>query len=357
MRFFPELQQSLGDAAGAQEAVDTVAAQARQQTLDYQRGAARHFLNAEPPQAVQAALSSKNPVADFNELSRIVSADPDAKAGLKRAVADYVTQRIIGNTEAGTSGIRMMKSDAFQSFLQRNEPALKAVFSPDEMQSIANIAADLQRSNRSLLSSKIPGQSNTAQDLHATGGIGGKLSVLSQYLGHGIAGLAGYLIGGVHGAIEGSGGYAMAKGAFDAMKRSGIERTDQLLTEALLNPELAKTLLMRASPANRPLVAQRLGSQLGTLAGVSGAEAAENGNRPRSQASGALPAAVAQPVPNSNPGQMTPTLALKPGGAVALSTLAQILARSKASATDRAAPQFNPLAAILARGSYVPASP
>jgi hypothetical protein len=34
----------------------------------------------------------------------------------------------------------------------------------------------------------------------------------SGYLGHGITGLAGYLLGGVHGAIEGSGAYAMGKG-------------------------------------------------------------------------------------------------------------------------------------------------
>lgn len=95
---------------------------------------------------------------------------------------------------------------------------------------------------------------------------GGKLSVLTQYLGHGIAGLTGYLLGGVHGAIEGTGRYTIAKGAVDALRPADIERTDQLLTEALLNPELARTLLMKATPANRPFVAQRLGSQLGTLA-------------------------------------------------------------------------------------------
>ena len=48
LRSFPELRQTLGDAAQAQSAVDTVAAQARQQTLEFQRGTARHFLNAEP---------------------------------------------------------------------------------------------------------------------------------------------------------------------------------------------------------------------------------------------------------------------------------------------------------------------
>ena len=58
------------------------------------------------------------------------------------------------------------------------------------------------------------------------------------------------------------------------MTRAGVERTDQLLTEALLNPDLARTLLMKASPGNRPFIAQRLSSQLGSLAAVGGASAA-----------------------------------------------------------------------------------
>ena len=74
-------------------------------------------------------------------------------------------------------------------------------------------------------------------------------------------------------------GRLMAKAAVDAIRRTGIARTEELLTEALLNPELAKTLLMKASPANRPFIAQRLTSQLGTLAAVSGGQAANETQR------------------------------------------------------------------------------
>jgi len=86
--------------------------------------------------------------------------------------------------------------------------------------------------------------------------LGRSVGSIAQYLGHGLAGLAGYLIGGVHGAIEGTAATRWQKAALDAMKRSGISRTEDLLTEALLNPELAKTLLMKATPANRPFIAQ-----------------------------------------------------------------------------------------------------
>jgi hypothetical protein len=269
LRNFPDLQGRLANAASAQDAVDQAAAVARQNTLDFQRGAARHFLNAEPMQAVQSAFASKNPVADFAELARLVGSDRDAKAGLQRAVADYISRNFIGNTEAGTSGVAGLKSDAFQTFLKRNRAALAQVFSPDQIAAMDAVAADLQRSNRSIVGNKIPGSPGTAQDLLSQN----RLSVLKRYLGQGAltaaGGLGGYLIGGIRGAIEGAGATAVAREALNRLRAAGIEQTDQLLTEALLHPELARTLLMKATPANRPFIAQRLRSQLGTLLAVS----------------------------------------------------------------------------------------
>jgi hypothetical protein len=266
LRAFPELKQTLGTAAAAQEAVDATTAAARQQSLDFQRSAARHFLNAEPTQAIQSALNGKNPVGDMGDLSRLVATDPDAKAGLQRAAADYISKNFIGNTEVGTSGVTGIKSDAFQSFMRRSAPALGQVFSPEQIQAMQAIAADLQRSNRSIVGSKIPGQSNTAQDLALQSG---KLSTLRAHLGDVATsaggGIIGYLLGGPSGGLVGSAA-GVGKAAVARMKAAGIEKTNQLLTEALLNPELARTLLMVPSPGNRPIIAQRLGRQLGTLA-------------------------------------------------------------------------------------------
>lgn len=63
------------------------------------------------------------------------------------------------------------------------------------------------------------------------------------------------------------------------MRRTGVERVDNLLTDALLNPELARTLLMKATPGNRVLIPPRLGSQLGALAATASAEATGEGQR------------------------------------------------------------------------------
>jgi hypothetical protein len=233
-------------------------------------------------QAVQAALSSKNPSADFAQLARMVGGDADAKAGLQRAVADYISQRFIGNTEAGTSGVGTMRSDQLQEFVKRNGAALSWVMGSDRVDTLRAIAADLQRSNRSLASSKIPGQSNSAQDL---AGLRGKLSMLSQYVGHGVlagaGAIGGYIFGGGGGALGGISGGIWAKQALDKFRRIGVERTDQLMTEALLNPDLARTLLMKPSPGNQPFIAQRLGSQLGTLIGEAAGQTSDRRSQSR----------------------------------------------------------------------------
>ena len=101
--------------------------------------------------------------------------------------------------------------------------------------------------------------------------------------------MAGYLFGGVHGALEAFGGYEVARKAIEALTRAGVERTDQLLTEALLNPELARTLLMKASPGNLPFIAQRLASQLGSLTAVAGTSAASERPSDVQRRSAALP--------------------------------------------------------------------
>jgi hypothetical protein len=80
------------------------------------------------------------------------------------------------------------------------------------------------------------------------------------------------------------------------------------LTEALLNPELARALLMKASPGNRPFIAQRLSSQLGTLASVSGAEAANQNRATKPGQVGSVSArrSVASMPPPSYTGSLVP---------------------------------------------------
>jgi hypothetical protein len=257
---------------------DAVSAAARQQTLEFQKGAARHFLNAEPDKAVQSALASQEPGRRFSR-SRAPrwQATPTRRLACSGPLPIISRATYIGNTEAGTSGVGTVKSDAFQNFHAEGfDAGLAQIFSPEQVQSIRAVAADLQRSNRSIASSKIPGQSNTMQDLALSQG---KRSVLLDALkdtaiGSG-SGLGGYLIGGPVGATVGA-GLGVGKAALSRIKAAGIERTNQLVTEALLNPEIARTLLMKPTPGNRPLIAGSLRTAFGRIAAAAASRETED---------------------------------------------------------------------------------
>ena len=103
----------------------------------------------------------------------------------------------------------------------------------------------------------------------------------------------------------------MGKAALDALTRTGTARIEDLLTEALLNPELAKTLLMKASADNRPFIAQRLGSQLGTLATVAAESSATNDNRRSTQPTPMPARTAARPTAPVMPGSLMPGGALR----------------------------------------------
>ncbi|WP_322994250.1 hypothetical protein [Castellaniella sp.] len=132
-----------------------------------------------------------------------------------------------------------MKADQFQSFLRQNRAALAQVFSAEEMTSLKAVADDLQRSARSLNAVRIPGQSNTAQDMTALGKSDHSgLGIVTQVL---LAGGAS-AFGGPMGAMAS----VMTTSAINAMRRRGMTKADDLVREALLDPVLAKGLLQKA---------------------------------------------------------------------------------------------------------------
>jgi hypothetical protein len=266
LRSFPDLQGRLQSAAGAQDAVDAVASMAADRIREYQQSAARHFLNAEPSQAVQSAFASKNPRADFAQLAQMTESDPAARAGLQRAIVDHMLGRTLSNTEAGSTGVRQIKSDVFQSYLERNRAALQRVFSPDQMEAMQAVAEDLQRSNRSI-TSKIAGSPGTAQDIALSEAKMSMLGHLLRFLPAGIGGL----VGGIPGAV---GGWATSNTAM-AIRRAGLKKVEDVVADALLNPERARTLLMEYTPRSAPRIAARLASQYGASAARAGLDEAQ----------------------------------------------------------------------------------
>lgn len=234
------------NAAKAGDYLERVAAD-RKDALDaYQKSAAGKVLKVEDPADVVKTIGSvfdrKDSVAQMKSLVKEASKDPDAMTGLRKAVVEYMQNKLVSNTEAGTSGRNLIKSDAFQTFLGKNYTALRQLFGDEELGTMKAIAQDLKRANRSISSSKLPGQSNTAQDLSAVTTHNLKESLLTKIITHAIGGGAGFLGGGLYGTAAGIVGTHLLAG----MREAGIRNIEDLVRNAMLDPELAKTLMMKA---------------------------------------------------------------------------------------------------------------
>jgi hypothetical protein len=216
-----------------------ISAAARRQRLmtdAAQRSRLGKVMNADSADAVVKQIGSvfarQDAGSEMMKLNLATRGDPEARAGLRRAVVDHILGKFVGNAEAGTSGQSLIKGEAFQTFVKEKAGALRSAgFTADEIKTIQNIAADIRQSNRSIAALRIPGGSNTAQDIYAAAKSDAAGSVLSRLLGAYAAG----------GSIVSVVGGKMAS----ALREAGFQSVDDILADALLNPTRAKLLLQK----------------------------------------------------------------------------------------------------------------
>ncbi|MEP9355033.1 hypothetical protein ABLE93_15705 [Xanthobacter sp. KR7-65] len=251
LRAMPEVEQMLASPVVASEAMAKAAADRKAALDTFEQGAVARLLNVSDPADVTKTIggifSRQDAVQQMARLARETAGNEEARNGLRKAVADYINLRFIGNTEGAASGTDMMRSDAFQQFLRQNVPALKQVLSGPEIMTLQAVAADLKRSNRSLAAVKLPGGSNTTQDMNAVAKASGAQSWLSRILSPGALASAGAAAGsmtaGGIGAAAGAGGGGQLGRVIEAMRQAGLQSVDDIVRDALLNPERARALL------------------------------------------------------------------------------------------------------------------
>ncbi|WP_127089057.1 hypothetical protein [Aquabacter cavernae] len=238
LRAFPEIADMVADPVLASQGMEAAAIERKRAMYAFQSGAVARLLKIEEPSDIARTLggifSRQDAARELATLRRQIGGNKNAAEGLKKGILDYVTTRFVSNTEAGTSEQTLLRSDAFQSFIRQNAAALRnAGFSETEISVMRAIAADLQRANRSLTAARIPGQSNTAQDTIAANR--GAESALSRLIG---------FFGGPLAAVTG----VVGSGAVAVMRKAGLETVDDLVKDALLNPQRARALLAKYPP-------------------------------------------------------------------------------------------------------------
>lgn len=241
-----EVRNRFSRAADASQIVTEASAARVADLKAFQQGAIGRVMGLHDADAitrtVDQILHAKTGVAEMTRLADVArSAGPEAVQGLRQAAIDGVMRRYMSNTEAATSGATLLRADTFQTFVRQNKEALRTVFSPKEVESIQAVAQDIQQAKRSDTAVKLPG-SNTAQDLT---GAKRTANQMRTYLARALAG------GGVGFAFHGPVGAAVglfAAPVLQAMREAGISRIDELVTQAMLHPEIARELLKKAPP-------------------------------------------------------------------------------------------------------------
>lgn len=281
LRALPDdVRAKFASAGEASRAID-IAIRDRETALEAaQGGAIGRLIGAQAPEDVTriigSVLGSKNAVAEMRTLAKATANNDLARQGLRQAVADHMTNKLISNTEVATSGENGIKADAFQSFVRQNRAALATIFSQDELATLDAISRDINRSNRSQNAIRMPGNSNTAQDLYATLRNSKTAPTYLRMLIDIGATTGGHLLGGPLGGILAGAG----ADTLQSLRASGIDKVQDLVRRAMLDPDVARELL-RTIP-KKPVAAQSgLARVLRTAAVATSLRAVANGNAPR----------------------------------------------------------------------------
>lgn len=261
----PDLDRKLQSAGAAEKALVEVGQRRAEAIKAVQQSAIGKLLNvsadADVVKTIGTMLGKRDSVQSMRQLATQAKGNPDAEAGLQSALAQHLIDRMV--TPKGA-----FRPDTFQRYISQNWPAMREVFSPEQMNTIRAIAADLKREAQSFVAPG--GGSNTAENLAAARRygveqptlmgkvwrtvIGPALSGVGAAVGLSPQGWMGQAIGGL--------GAALGTHVIERLREKGLETVNDLVREAMLDPKLFAELLKiapkRANTGSHMSLAQYL---------------------------------------------------------------------------------------------------
>lgn len=200
---------------------------------------------------------------------KAVGTDPE---GLQ-AARDAFAQKFMDaaeTTATNTAGDRQLSTAAIRRFTDNYGHVIDSpLFNPTQRTFIRSIADAADMASRRANAAP-PGGSDTAAKLAA--GLYGDKTYLQALLGKRTVGLidAGATAAGLtHGPLGAVGAHIGIKPLLGAIYSAPRENVTELLTKAMTDPDLARTLMMKATPASeamiKPAVSQKLLSILGSV--------------------------------------------------------------------------------------------
>ena len=244
-----ELVRRLQNVEGAEDAIATVAEQRAELAKLHKVGIFGKLIGVDNPTDVQNILGTvfgkPTSVTDAQAIMARLRASPEAQAGARQAIVDWIWDKFISNTAAGTTEENIIRADQFQNFIRLKEQTLRAFgFTPDQISTWQMISDDMRQTKMSIDATKMRGGPGTAQDLNAMYEMRERLgtSLFSKITWRLMAGSLGW-------AVEGPVGGAAAMlgaGVINSMRDRGIRSVQALVKDAMMDPGTARRLLAKA---------------------------------------------------------------------------------------------------------------
>jgi len=245
----PGFSSKFDNAAIAADNLAEFGAQRKASEEAFQKSSAAKFLGATAPEEVEARLgqiirNEKAGVSQMRDLVNQIKTEPAALEGLRKAAADWIVRKMSTAAEAGTTQEKLLAGASFQKMVRDSAPVLEQLFTPEQMNTLRAVAKDLERADRSVQATRIKGSPGTAKDMkqffkkgtEKLGDVGllfGMFEIVKDAAER----------GGIKGAATVGLPLAGAYG-FKHWRGSGIQKVQNIVRDAILDPSLARQLLM-----------------------------------------------------------------------------------------------------------------
>lgn len=259
----PEQVRTLKDVARSLEEAKAIVADHTAAVKAFEEGPAKYFNDTDPKASIERVMSSKDPAQALSDLMTLTKDSPTAQASLRAGVVDWIKAKIANTAEIGGSGVKEMSNRAIQDIVTdpKTMRGLRQILSPDQIKIVQDIAKDAARTNRSTVGVKLPGGSDTAQNLHGLQKHGGGSTILGQVMATEIGGAALQHIGGPMAKITGLVGGVIG----NAMRMAGLQKVDDVVTYLVLHPEIGRVLLAQAPADVKAPIIQTLLKRLANV--------------------------------------------------------------------------------------------
>lgn len=232
---------SAADIAEARRQLLDVKARVKLTEAEFNRGAAGILLNAEPRKAVASILQARDPVPRMKEAVALVKGDKEAEAGLRKAVSEFLREKItsdqISRTEVGEAD--PIQITRLRSTMRKHRNTLSEVFSKEDMGLIDDVLVVAEVLPRAEGVRALQNSASTERAANLAPDYEGSKLLLRAKLGLLRAGSAIAVLNGVT-------KFALRMTGQDPEKRSRV--ISDIMSRAATDPDFARELLLYAKP-------------------------------------------------------------------------------------------------------------